>query len=378
MKDLHSVIEALQQMDQDEDKSKCLTLILRATQDRTVKLSREDKLALVAFSFREIDNLIQRIPAIESYREKDPLLEYGDQLIGIVMLCYASPAEIAEDKLNLVKALHEMMNKALFIENAISEIFDQGHTDPVYIEHLLCLVIPLRDEYQKAKLYQGLLHYQQGIRKLPEDSKALLANHLASEMKRYLDSTLDEDMIDAMELACDVCGYFMNDTLAALLQDALKLGKANISYYAISSLLKSDRPFSPDPSVIAELADNVEYASLTYALLKSHGMANQFPEALATPEYLAKSDMIHWLIYPTELGMIPDEIECLGKVKKKEEYYIFRFRSESKNLDDETKGKWLIGWSSEEGGTFSNFDLYQSFEKETLEKTLKYIKKKLL
>jgi len=95
-------------------------------------------------------------------------------------------------------------------------------------------------------------------------------------------------------------------------------------------------------------------------------------------EYLAKSNMVRWLVYPTELGKYPDRIELLGKVKKKEEYYIFRFSSDSENLGDELKGKWLIGWASDEGGTFSNFDLYESYEKKTVEKTLKFIKKKLL
>ena len=56
--------------------------------------------------------------------------------------------------------------------------------------------------------------------------------------------------------------------------------------------------------------------------------------------------MVHWLTYPTELGEQPDAIEYLGKVTylfKKDVYYIFRFRSDSKNLDDELRGQWLIG-----------------------------------
>ena len=117
---------------------------------------------------------------------------------------------------------------------------------------------------------------------------------------------------------------------------------------------------------------------MTYELLKDHSLTSLFPTELSTPEYLAKSDMVHWLIYPTELGKQPDQIEYLGKVKKKEEYYIFRYISDSDTLGDDLKGKWLIGWSATEGNTFSNFDLYSDFEKKTLEKTLKYIKKKLL
>jgi hypothetical protein len=48
------------------------------------------------------------------------------------------------------------------------------------------------------------------------------------------------------------------------------------------------------------------------------------------------------------------------------------------NLDDELKGQWLIGWSGSEGGTFSNFDPLVEFEKKTPEKTVRYIRRKLL
>ena len=88
---------------------------------------------------------------------------------------------------------------------------------------------------------------------------------------------------------------------------------------------------------------------------------------------------MHWLTYPTELGKAPDEIEYLGKAEvKKEVFHIFRFKSDSNNLGDDLKGKWLIGWSSNDGGTFSEFDEYEKFKKETPEKTVKNIKKKIL
>jgi hypothetical protein len=113
-------------------------------------------------------------------------------------------------------------------------------------------------------------------------------------------------------------------------------------------------------------------------MLKKLKKTSLFPAELAKPEYLAKSDLVHWLSYPTELGKAPDEIEYLGKVRKGGVYYVFRYRSVRDTLSDELKGKWLIGWSSNDGGTFSNFDRYDDFVQKTPEKTLKYIKKKLL
>ena len=199
---------------------------------------------------------------------------------------------------------------------------------------------------------------------------------MASEIKRYLSGEPDGEMTNSLEVACDVCGYLLNDELIALLYEVLKLGRANINYYAVNTLLKAGKRI-PD-EVVVSLAADLEYAGMTYALLEQYGQANRFPPECATEEYLAKSAMIRWLVYPTELGELPEAIEYLGKVKKKEEYHIFRFKSHSDNLEDARKGEWLIGWASEEGGTFSEFDLYADFEQKTVEKTLKYIKRKLL
>ena len=71
----------------------------------------------------------------------------------------------------------------------------------------------------------------------------------------------------------------------------------------------------------------------------------------------------------------------IGNIKqlfKKEVFHVFKFRSDSDTLGDDLKNKWLIGWSSNEGGTFSNFDEYALYEKNTIDATLKNIKKKLI
>ena len=70
-----------------------------------------------------------------------------------------------------------------------------------------------------------------------------------------------------------------------------------------------------------------------------------------------------------------------GKISylfSKEVFQIFKYRSASENLNEELRNRWLIGWSSNRDGTFSNFDPYDEYEKETVEKTLKNIKRKLI
>ena len=71
----------------------------------------------------------------------------------------------------------------------------------------------------------------------------------------------------------------------------------------------------------------------------------------------------------------------MGKIRyffKRETFYVFKFRSNSDTLDEESKNKWLIGWSQKDGGTFSNFDLLSRYEGKTVKETLKNIRKRLI
>ena len=370
------IIEDIKSLSTFSEKTSFLTVILNSFQDKKAKIIIEDKKELAAFAFEEISKLIELIPTLQTYKEKDEAFGYKDALLGIVMMCYSSPAEIDEMNLNNIKTLMALVDKESFVENAIDNIFKNNQNDKESVNQLLASVIPLKDEFQKGQIYQGLLHYQDGISKLPLDSKMLFADYISSELKRYLDTPLDDTIVNNLEFACDVAKYFINDTIISLLNDILKLEQNNVSFYAVATLLNADQ--TVPSNVIESLANDIVYANMTYGILKQYGLQSLFPAELSNSEYLAKSDLVHWLTYPTELGKKPDQIEYLGKVKKKEEYYIFRYMSDSDNLEDDRKNQWLIGWSNDEGGTFSDFDLYSVFEKETIEKTLKNIKKRLL
>lgn len=370
------IIEDIKSLSSFSEKTSFLTVILNSFQDKKAKIILEDKKELAAFAFEEISKLIELIPTLQTYKEKDEAFGYKDALLGIVLMCYSSPAEIDEMNLNNIKTLMALVDKESFVENAIDNIFKNNQNDKESVNQLLASVIPLKDEFQKGQIYQGLLHYQDGISKLPLDSKMLFADYISSELKRYLDTPLDDTIVNNLEFACDVAKYFINDTIISLLNDILKLEQNNVSFYAVATLLNADQ--TVPSNVIESLANDIVYANMTYGILKQYGLQSLFPAELSNSEYLAKSDLVHWLTYPTELGKKPDQIEYLGKVKKKEEYYIFRYMSDSENLEDDRKNQWLIGWSNDEGGTFSDFDLYSVFEKETIEKTLKNIKKRLL
>ena len=376
MAEFASFIDRISGTDSYDQKARILSVIVNFIKSKKGKLPQEDKKEIVDFAFGEIKKLISAIPEAQNYRQKDEMFSYEDNLMGIVMLCHASAAQVPEANLNDMKTLVELVNKERFIERAIDGIFQEGNNTKENVEQLMCALIPLKDEYQKAQLYNGLLHYQHLIPSLPNDSKKLFADYIEAQLKSYLDSELNEEMLNSLEIAADVAQHFATDAVIASLQSMLKIENASIRYYAVRSLLAAKQEVPQE--IILSLANNIVYADMTYAILKMHGKTELFPTELANEEYLAKSDLVHWLTYPTELGKEPDQIEYLGKVKKKEIYHVFRYKSDSDNLGEDLQGKWLIGWSNNEGGTFSNFDLYSDFEQKTVEKTLKVIKRKLL
>ena len=371
--DFEYIIETLKNLSSYNEKGSFLSSVLYSLKSKKIKLKENDKKMLAQFTFKEIEELIFLIPTVKSYKEKDGIFGYEDALLGRVMACHSSPAEISKENLNNINILIELVNKERFLEMAIDDIFEKDINDRATVEKLISMLSSVEDEFHRGQLYQGLAHYRNKIDKLPSESKQALGDYINAEMKRLSESGSDETILNNLEFACDIAKYFVSDSIINRLYECLKLKNNAISFYAIGSLLDAKCNIPSD--VVASLANDLIYADITYSLLSKHGKQNMFPSELANDEYLAKSDLVHWLTYPTELGKAPDEIELLGKIRKKGDYYIFKFKSDSDILSDELKNKYLIGWANNDGGTFSNFDLYESFEQKTIEKTLKKIKK---
>ena len=360
------------------EKRQFLQYLVQMAERARHQFSVDDKTALLSYAYEEAERMLRAIPEAGSYKEKDLIFECEDFLLGLVMHLSGSSGNIPDDNLIKLKALAELVDKERYIERTLDSVFSQDAISEADINRLLYWVRSSTDEYQKSKLFLGLAHYSQDISKFNDGAKQLMTDYLVSELYRLM--KLDTaDAWNTLELLADVCKHFGCDRVVAALTDLLQLGHHHINFYAVDTLftLGADVP----QSVIHALAQDLEYANLTYGVLQRCGKTELFPENCTTEEYLAKSDLVHWLTFPTELGKVPDEIVYIGRIKllfKKEEFHVFKFRSDSDTLDDGLKNKWLIGWSSNEGGTFSNFDEYALFEKATIDATLKNIKKKLI
>ncbi len=354
--------------------------MLNTIQQSKGRLDSQDKEALLNFAYGQVEEFLKTIPQAKCYKEKDQIFEVEDMILGMIMGLCPSPAQIPEEKLMKIRALTTLVEEERKIETTLESIFDQESISETDMNRLLYWVKQSDDEFQRSVMYAGILHYQSQLSKLNDGAKAKLSDHIHSEFKRILAmEAITGEALDALEILCDVCKLFPAEETPSLLDRVFTLNQNRVSYYAAETLLALG--MEPPRQVIDALARDLFHANLIYGSLRHYGKQQLFPAELASEENLAKSDLVHWLCYPTELGQPPEEIEYIGKIKylfKKEVYHVFKYRSSSDTLGDDLRGKWLIGWSSPDGGTFSNFDEFAKFDLGNNDKTLKNIKKKLI
>lgn len=339
-------------------------------------LNKKERDALNTLIEHELVFLKSAFSNAVNYREKNDLIGYANALMELTLAIYNDPARAPQSLLAALTQLTPIIREERFLENAIDDVFENV-ASLAAVERLSKTLDTVNDEYQRGMLWSGLIHYAEKRKSLTPEVADALYQLTVREFTRLFTLEKTSDVLGAIEFACDACRYHAGEEIVALLNQALTLDTNAVTFYAATALLDAGSIVSED--TVAILANDLEFACLTYESLKDHGKEALFPAELSDEIYLAKSDLVHWLVYPTELGQKPDEIEYIGTVTaEKIPYYIFRFRSDSDTLDDEAKNQWLIGWSAAEGNTFSEFELYSDYEDKTPEKTLKNIKKKIL
>ncbi|MBQ9117208.1 MAG: hypothetical protein IJY04_09310 [Clostridia bacterium] len=380
MTELERMLATIKVEKEYKTKTQLSSVVVGGLERKAIKPNADDSRALVEFALSEVERLIDEIRSEREYKKKFQVFEYEDNVLGMLHFG-AQKHQIRDEDMLKVRELVLLVDSERFVENAVNKLFEQESISGDEARELIGKVSALTEEYHRGVIYSGLIHYrsQKRLSALTPDAAKAFGDYISAELERYLarGSELTKDEEDNLEYAVDACADFMSDRIAEQLYRVLKLSRGGVSAYAVITLAKAKRTVPAE--AVAELAVQPTYAVMVYEALKHEGLESLFPVEYSTPEYLAKSELIRWLTYPTELGKEPDEIEYLGCRKvKREMFYVFRYRSDSEALGEDLVGKWLIGWASFEGGTFSNFDLYEPFIKKTPEKTLKHIVKKLI
>ena len=168
------------------EKKQFLEYLCRMSERASRRFSQEDKQALLNFAYEEVERMLRLIPETAGYKDKDLIFECEDFLLGIVMNLSGSPNNVPPEHLAKIKTLVELVNKERYIENTLNSIFEQAAIEETDINRLLYWVRSCTDEYQKSKLFLGLVHYRQNLGKLSDDSRALLTAYIAGEMRRLV------------------------------------------------------------------------------------------------------------------------------------------------------------------------------------------------
>ena len=175
-------------------------------------------------------------------------------------------------------------------------------------------------------------------------------------------------------LLLDLLGHFPGNRVESKLREALKYHDPRLKHFAIVSLLRLGKPV--DKKHVADVARHAEMRNWLFIKLKEMDKASLFPEEFRTQKAFAEGDMVNWLVYPTELHRVPDEIELMKVVSVNTglpggiyDYYVFRFRTKEPHWA--AKNGWIAGVSgpflkkdqpttNALGDTFSSFTKWEA------------------
>ena len=337
-----------------------------------------DKRAAVDFIISEFERMQKDLPEMKTFRDADALCQYASELLSLLKRFIPSRDKLDAQKCAVVDAMGAAYEKTEALPAAVDRLFQSMDGSEINVSEVLPvidMVKPLTDQYHRNTLLVGLLHYKDKLPRLTFDAEAVLQDYVGDEMERLAAKWDDmtEDESTGLELAADLCRYIPCDRLTGILSRLSSLGMNNINFYALSSMISLKQEVSDE--LIHQLAFDDEYTSLTKSELDKAGMGDRFPANRTDPKILHMSDLVHWLVWPTELGKKPDAIKFYCTVDAPDgTTYVYLFKSDSDTLSDDLKNEWLIGWSDDENGSFSQFRPLSSCDQGTPEKTMAYIK----
>jgi len=145
----------------------------------------------------------------------------------------------------------------------------------------------------------------------------------------------------------DMMGYFKGKGSKAELSNSVSGFKdGRLKLFAALSLVRRNEKV--DATEFQLIAADDAVRNMLYDGLEELNKINLFPKKFLNQEDLARSSMVKWLVYPTELGKMPNEIELL-EVKTIQysdvgnaDHYLWKFKSNDEYFKD--KG-WMFGMS---------------------------------
>lgn len=186
--------------------------------------------------------------------------------------------------------------------------------------------------------------------------------------KKDINPLVYEDLEVIVDLAC-----YLNDKEISKLIDEID----NINYNENADIFIIKYKIINNMKILENklniLKNDMKRLVLLYSIMEKLGVNNIYLKDIEE-ENIAKSDMIRWLSYPTELGSVPDKIELLGEfIYNNFKYYAYKFSKEGFSISGDllgVSGGYPIDKVSSitTGHTFSKFEkVSDSWEKQSKE-----------
>ncbi|MDR0978384.1 MAG: hypothetical protein LBL91_00280 [Lachnospiraceae bacterium] len=191
-----------------------------------------------------------------------------------------------------------------------------------------------------------------------EEQLAIITQYLKNN-----EFNLNEMQENSLNILLDVSSNFFNKAITYQTIFIMSFIKSNsVRLWAAISLIKNNIDLKE--SVLEDIAADITLVSDLLRLLEKNNCINKFPEKFKNQEIIAKSILIKWLMYPTELGKVPNEIELIETIEKEGYlYYIYKFSTDIEVYKDKN---WMLGISGgfkkedftaqNTGITFSKFE----------------------
>lgn len=149
-------------------------------------------------------------------------------------------------------------------------------------------------------------------------------------------------------LLFDVLGYVgRSDAVVDVLMKAdATIPDPRPRLFALASLVRLGE--EPSASSFGAVASDFECRITLFRALSELGRLDLFPESESAQEKLAESELVNWLIFPTELGKAPDAVELMKTLETPAGpdndlviIYVFRFKAELPQAPGESF--WMAG-----------------------------------
>jgi hypothetical protein len=145
-------------------------------------------------------------------------------------------------------------------------------------------------------------------------------------------------------LLLDLVGELKGEDSVEILAKGAQHEAAWLALWGVLGLIKCGA--TPPQQAIDKVAADAEARSVLFARLGALDRLDLFPARYRTQSALAESDMVRWLMYPTELAQAPDAIEEARVVPIETndgaaDLYVYKFRTFEPHWAAE-KG-WMVG-----------------------------------